>query len=264
MTMRLPLFQVDAFADRPFTGNPAAVMPLPVWLPDATLQAIAEENHLSETAFLVREEGGWRIRWFTTVTEVDLCGHATLAAAFVVMTELEPGLASVGFQSRSGLLGVARDGDRFVLDFPARPGRPAPEHMAAVQGVLGLRPRELRLARDLLIVLDDEAAVRTWTPDFQGLETLPGMGKLLTAPGREVDCVSRCFFPGDGVPEDPVTGSAHCTIVPYWAERLGRRELSAFQASARGGHLACAWVGDRVTLGGQAVKVLEGTFLLPD
>jgi PhzF family phenazine biosynthesis protein len=261
--MRLPIHQIDAFAERPFTGNPAAVMPLEAWLPDDLMQAIAAENNLSETAFLVKETDGWRIRWFTTVTEVDLCGHATLAAARVVMGDLEPGLTDVSFQSRSGKLGVHRDGDQFVLDFPARPGRPAPEWLEPVASALGQRPLEVRLARDLLIVLEQEASVRTFQPDFEALRALPGMGKLITAPGSEVDCVSRCFFPGDGVPEDPVTGSAHCTIVPYWAERLGRPEIRAYQASARGGHLDCRVVGDRVHLAGRAFKVLEGHFLLP-
>lgn len=261
--MRLPIHQIDAFAERPFTGNPAAVMPLEDWLPDDLMQAIAAENNLSETAFLVKEAGGWRIRWFTTVTEVDLCGHATLAAARVVMGDLEPGTSEVTFQSRSGRLGVFRRGDRFVLDFPARPGRPVPELVDPVARALGQRPLEVLLARDLLIVLPDEPAVRTYQPDFEALRALPGMGKLITAPGSETDCVSRCFFPGDGVPEDPVTGSAHCTIVPYWAERLGRSEIHAYQASARGGALACQVVGDRIHLAGRAFKVLEGHFLLP-
>jgi len=260
--MRLPIHQIDAFADRPFTGNPAAVMPLEAWLPDATMQAIAAENNLSETAFLVKEPEGWHIRWFTTVTEVDLCGHATLASAFLVMTELEPGAQRITFRSQSGDLGVSREGDQYVLDFPSRPGRPAPELVETVSRVLGRRPLEVVLARDLVAVLEDEAAVRAFKPDFDALGTLPGMGTLVTAPGESVDFVSRCFFPGDGVPEDPVTGSAHCTLIPVWARRLGRHRLRAFQASARGGHLACELCGDRVRLGGRAVKVLEGHFLL--
>lgn len=262
--MRLPIYQIDAFADRPFAGNPAAVMPLEAWLPDAILQAIAEENHLSETAFLVKESEGWRIRWFTTTTEVDLCGHATLASAFVLFTELEPGCEEVFFHSRSGILGVQREGEALVLDFPARPGRPAPELVAGLAEALGIVPTEVRLARDLMAVLPDEAAVRNLRPDLDALAALPGMGTLVTAPGREVDFVSRCFFPGDGVPEDPVTGSAHCTLVPYWAERLGKTRLRAFQASARGGFLDCERVGDRVRLGGRAVKVIEGTFILEE
>ncbi len=261
--MRLPIFQVDAFAEGPFTGNPAAVMPLEAWLPEDQMQAIAEENNLSETAFVVREPGGWHIRWFTTVTEVDLCGHATLAAASVILTELEPAATELTFQSRSGPLGVCREGRGFRLDFPARPGRPAPELQEVVAERLGFQPVEVRLSRDLLIILEEESQVRDHRPDFEALRSLPGMGKLISAPGTTVDCVSRCFFPGDGVPEDPVTGSAHCTIVPYWASRLGRSEIRAYQASPRGGHLACRWIGDRVHLVGSAFRVLEGHFLLP-
>lgn len=261
--MRLPFHQIDAFATRPFEGNPAAVLPLEAWLPDPLLQQIAEENNLSETVFLVKEAAGWRIRWFTTVTEMDLCGHATLASAWLILNELEPGADRVTFASRSGPLAVDREGEDLVLDFPARPGRVAPELLNQVSEVLGVRPRELRLARDLMAVLEDEAAVRAVVPDYEAMAALPGMGTLVTAPGRSHDFVSRCFFPGDGVPEDPVTGSAHCTLIPYWAERLGKSRLRAFQASTRGGELACELVGERVRIGGRAVKVIEGTFLLP-
>jgi PhzF family phenazine biosynthesis protein len=262
--MRLPLHQIDAFASRPFEGNPAAVMPLEAWLPDALMQSIAAENNLSETTFLVKEPQGWRIRWFTTVSEVDLCGHATLAGAWLILHELEPGSQRVDFQSRSGPLAVVREGEDLVLDFPARPGQPAPELVEAVTRAIGARPTEVRLARDLMAVLENEAAVRAVRPDFDAMAALPGMGTLVTAPGLHHDFVSRCFFPGDGVPEDPVTGSAHCTLIPYWAERLGKTTLRAFQTSPRGGELACELKGDRVAIGGRAVKVLEGHFLLPD
>ncbi len=261
--MRLPIHQIDAFADRPFTGNPAAVMPLEAWLPDELMQAIAAENNLSETAFLVKEAAGWRVRWFTTVSEVDLCGHATLASAWLILNELEPGRDQVKFQSLSGELTVDRNGAGLVLDFPARPGMPRPDLIEAVAAALGTRPLEVRLARDLMAILEREADVRRLTPDFEAMAGLPGMGVLASAPGSTQDFVSRCFFPGDGVPEDPVTGSAHCTLVPYWAERLGKAELSAFQASSRGGHLESELRGNRVRLGGRAVKVLEGHFLLP-
>lgn len=259
--MRLPIHQIDAFADRPFTGNPAAVMPLEAWLPDSTLQAIAAENNLAETAFLVKEPRGWHLRWFTPEEEVDLCGHATLASAFLLLTELEPG-NHVDFQSRSGPLAVDLEGDLLVLDFPSRPGTPAPELIDGIAAVLGARPLEVRKARDWMAVFEDEATLRALRPDFGALKALEAFGVLATAPGLATDFVSRCFFPGAGVPEDPVTGSAHCTLIPYWAERLGRTELTAFQASARGGHLACALAGDRVRIGGRAVKVLEGHFLL--
>lgn len=260
--MRLPLHQIDAFANRPFEGNPAAVMPLEAWLPEAVMQRIAEENNLSETAFLVKEASGWRIRWFTTVSEVDLCGHATLASAWLILNELEPRGTRVTFQSRSGLLSVERVGEDLVLDFPARPGRPAPELVEPVAKAIGVRPLEVRLARDVMAVLEDEAAVRAVIPDYAAMTGLPGFGTLITAPGRTHDFVSRCFFPADGVPEDPVTGSAHCTLIPYWSERLGKTKLRAFQASRRGGELACEAAGDRVRIGGRAVKVIEGHFLL--
>jgi len=255
---RLPFFQIDAFAERAFTGNPAAVMPLQSWLPDEVLQAIAIENNLSETAFIVKEPRGWRIRWFTTLAEIDLCGHATMASAWVIFHELEPGSRQLVFQSQSGPLTVDLVGEELVLDFPSRPGRPAPELMGPMEQALGIRPREVRLARDAMAVLENEASLRALQPDYAALKALPALGILVTAPGRDHDCVSRCFFPGDGMPEDPVTGSAHCTLVPYWCERLGKTRLKAFQASPRGGELNCELVGNRVRLGGKAVKVIEG------
>jgi predicted PhzF superfamily epimerase YddE/YHI9 len=260
--MRLPIHQIDAFAERPFTGNPAAVMPLETWLPDELMQAIAAENNLAETAFLVKEPEGWRIRWFTPEEEVDLCGHATLASACLLLTELEPG-AHVTFHSRSGPLGVDREGDRFILDFPARLGAPAPDFVEPLTRILGVRPLEVLRARDLMAVFPDEGTLRGLRPDFAAMKALNVFGVLATAPGSATDFTSRCFFPSAGVPEDPVTGSAHCTLIPYWAARLGKVRLSAFQASARGGHLACELVGDRVRIGGHAFKVLEGHFLLP-
>jgi len=255
---RLPFFQIDAFAERAFMGNPAAVLPLQDWLPDAVLQAIAVENNLAETAFLVKEPGGWRIRWFTTLAEIDLCGHATLASAWVFFHELEPGTRHVTFQSRSGPLTVIQEAEELVLDFPARPGRSAPEWMEPLERALGVRPVEVLLSRDLLVILPDEESVRALKPDLEALRAMPALGFIVSAPGRTHDCVSRCFFPGDAMPEDPVTGSAHCTIIPYWAQRLGKTRLQAHQASARGGDLTCELVGDRVRMGGRAVKVIEG------
>lgn len=255
---RHPFFQIDAFADRAFAGNPAAVVCLDAWLPDGVLQAIAVENNLSETAFLVREPAGWRIRWFTTLAEIDLCGHATLASAWAVFHELEPGSDRIVFQSLSGPLTVARAGEDLMLDLPSRPGRPAPELQVRLEQGLGVRATGVYRARDAMVVLEDEAAVRALRPDLAALEGLPTLGVIVTAPGHSHDFVSRCFFPGDAVPEDPVTGSAHCTLVPYWADRLQRPCLRAFQASARGGELVCELAGDRVRLGGRAVKVIEG------
>lgn len=256
--MRLPLYHVDAFTSRVFGGNPAGVVPLPSWLDDKMLQAIAAENNLSETAFFVGKDGRYAIRWLTPQTEVDLCGHATLASAFVILTKLEPGLASVEFASKSGTLKVTRDGDRLALDFPARPARPV-DLTGALQAALGARPKEVWAARDLMAVYDTEDEIRELKPDLPLLSAFDSFAVLVTAPGREADFVSRFFAPRQGVPEDPVTGSAHCTLVPYWAKRLGKRRLRALQVSARGGELFCEDQGDRVSIGGHAVVYLEGT-----
>jgi predicted PhzF superfamily epimerase YddE/YHI9 len=257
--MRLPIFQVDAFTDRLFRGNPAAVCPLERWLPDATLQAIAAENNLAETAFFVRDGGDYALRWFTPTVEVDLCGHATLAAAFVIFRSLEPAAAAVRFRtSKAGSLVVRRDGERLVLDFPARPAAPtaAPPGLVAA---LGAAPSELLCARDHLAVFDRATDVAALAPDFGALAKVDCWAVIVTAPGTDgVDFVSRFFAPAQGVPEDPVTGSAHCTLVPYWAQRLGKNRLEARQISPRGGALSCTHAGDRVSLAGYAVLYLEG------
>lgn len=258
---RLPLYQVDAFTDRPFAGNPAAVMPLQAWLPDGILQAIAQENNLSETAFFVPEGSGFRIRWFTPGGEIDLCGHATLASAFVLLTELQPERDRVDFTSKSGSLAVRREGTWFVLDFPVRAPRPV-ACPAGLAEALGAEVQEAWLARDLFALLEDEATVRDLRPDLTALARLEPAIVVVTARGRDCDFVSRCFAPRLGVPEDPVTGSTHCVLVPYWAERLGKASLHARQLSQRGGELRCALKGDRVELTGQAVKVIEGTVFI--
>jgi predicted PhzF superfamily epimerase YddE/YHI9 len=261
--MRIRLYQVDAFSRRVFAGNPAAVCPLESWLPDATLQAIAAENNLSETAYFVGSRGDYEIRWFTPASEVDLCGHATLASAHVILRHLAPELAEVRFASRSGPLRVLRDGDRLCLDFPARP----PERCGnaeAVGGALGSAPRELWAARDYMAVFETEDEVVRLRPDFARVAVLDRFAVIVTAPGRGVDFVSRFFAPAQGIPEDPVTGSAHCTLVPYWARRLGRSRLSARQVSARGGELACELRDDRVLIAGHVADYLEGTIELPD
>jgi len=260
--MRLLIHQIDAFAERPFEGNPAAVLPLDDWLPDALMQSIATENQLSETAFFVPEGDGYRIRWFTPANEVDLCGHATLASAWLLLNELRPNSQSVNFQSVSGPLSVSKDGEWLVLDFPRRPGTPSPEHVPALTKALGVEPVEALLSRDLVAVLNTEEQVRALAPDFGALADLPGFGVLATAKGNEHDFVSRCFFPKDGIPEDPVTGSAHSTLIPYWSKRLNKKHLSAFQASLRGGRLRCQDCDNRVLIGGKAVKIMEGTMFV--
>jgi len=256
--MKLPLYQVDAFSSEVFRGNPAAVVPLDDWIDDRTMQSIAAENNLAETAFFVREPAGFRIRWFTPEAEVDLCGHATLASAHVLFTKVEPGREAVEFASRSGPLHVTRAGDRLVLDFPVWTPVPcAPP--AGLAEALGATPRETYFATDLLAVLDDEAEVRGLTPDLRAVKGVDARGIIVTAPGSDVDFVSRFFAPGVGVDEDPVTGSAHCALTPYWAKRLGRTSLRARQVSKRGGELWCELAGDRVKIAGQASLYLEGS-----
>jgi len=265
--MRIPLYQIAAFADGPFTGNPAAVCPLDSWLPDDVMQAVAAENNLSETAFFVPEGEGYRLRWFTPTTEVDLCGHATLASGYVVFRWLRPQLSKVSFQTeKAGALRVGRDGELLALDFPARPPEPcaAPEALAAA---LGKPPSAVLAARDYLAVYASADDVAALTPDFNALAALDRFAVIATAPGTgEVDFVSRFFAPARGVDEDPVTGSAHCTLIPYWAERLGKDRLEARQLSRRGGRLDCAISrhpgGDRVTIAGRAVPYLEGTITI--
>lgn len=257
--MKLPLYQIDAFADRPFSGNPAAVCPLEHWLPDEMLQAIAAENNLSETAFFVPEGKGWRLRWFTPATEVDLCGHATLASAFVIFRFLAPDQDRVAFHTqKAGDLTVSRNGPLLTLDFPSRPPTPCavPPMLGAA---LGDELATVLAARDYLAVYDELEQVASLAPDFAALATLD-RAVIVTAPGRgDVDFVSRFFAPSLGVDEDPVTGSAHCTLIPYWAGKLGKTRLDARQLSRRGGRLVCELRGDRVAIGGGAVLYLTGT-----
>lgn len=256
--VKIPLWQVDAFAtERPFSGNPAAVCPLERWLPDPVLQGIALENALSETAYVVRDGDAWAIRWFTPGAEVDLCGHATLAAGWVVFQHLAPGLERVTFASKSGPLRVERGDAQLTLDFPARPPQRV-DPPAGLAPALGATPLETWAARDLVAVLPDEAAVRALAPDFRAIAALDWFAVGVTARGDEADFVSRFFAPANGVPEDPVTGSLHCTLMPFWAGRLGRTTLRAHQLSPRGGELRCELQGDRVRLGGRVTPFLEG------
>jgi PhzF family phenazine biosynthesis protein len=259
--MELRLVQVDAFADRPFTGNPAAVMPLDHWLPDETLQAIALENNLSETAFTIPDatgEADYELRWFTPATEVVLCGHATLASGHVLIdTARETG--RIRFRTRkAGMLEVARDGDRYAMSLPN--WKPEPKLLLRILAALGIEASETlwHPQRYGLIVVDNEEIVRAVEPDIAALAAEGDVLTIVTAPGRDTDFISRVFAAGAGIPEDPVTGSAHAVAAPYWAERLGKDDLTAYQASQRGGHLTCRIAGDRVIVGGQCVTVIEG------
>lgn len=255
--MTIRLFQVDAFTDRVFAGNPAAVCPLDTWLSDARMQAIAAENNLSETAFFVRQEGGFGLRWFTPTCEVDLCGHATLASAYVILNHLEPDRGSVVFETRSGRLAVTRDGARLAMDFPAKPPRPG-EVPPGLLDAVGGSPEAVLIADNYLLVYASAADVLALHPQMAGLMDLGPRGVIATAPGENCDFVSRFFVPSHGIPEDPVTGSTHCTLVPFWADRLGKVDLHARQVSQRGGDLFCRAEGDRVRIAGHAVLYLEG------
>jgi predicted PhzF superfamily epimerase YddE/YHI9 len=257
--MRLPIYQIDAFTDRLFGGNPAAVCPLQTWLPDATMQSIAAENNLAETAFFVPDAADFALRWFTPTVEVDLCGHATLAAAHVVFEYLQPQRESVRFQTlKAGTLSVSRRDGVLVMDFPVRPPAPCPPP-AGLLAALGGTPREVWKARDHLVVYDSAAEIAALTPDLGALAAVDCWAAIVTAPGDDdTDFVSRFFAPAQGVPEDPVTGSAHTTLVPYWAKRLGKTALTARQLSRRGGLLHCALRGERVDIAGKAVTYLTG------
>ena len=257
--MCLPMYQVDAFTDKLFGGNPAAVCPLQAWLPDATMQAIAAENNLAETAFFIPDGGDYALRWFTPTVEVDLCGHATLASGHVVFRFLEPQRQSVNFHTlKAGTLAVSRRADMLVMDFPSRPPEPC-EPPAGLLAALGGTPRAVFRARDHLVVFDSAAEIVALKPDLAALANVDCWAAIVTAPGEDgVDFVSRFFAPAQGVPEDPVTGSAHCTLVPYWAKRLGKTAFEARQLSRRGGALRCALNGERVDIGGKAVVYLEG------
>lgn len=256
--MRAPIFQIDAFTTRRFAGNPAAVILMESFPEDSVMQAIADENNLAETAFLVRE-ANYRLRWFTPVTEVPLCGHATLASAAVVMERLEPGRTRTVFHSASGPLTVTRTGATYVMDFPARPSDPvaAPPDLAAALGVV---PVEVFAnGFNYLARLDSARTVSALRPDMALISKLDRSGLIVTAPGDDdYDFVSRYFAPAKGIPEDPVTGGAHCMLTPYWAELLRKSEFRAYQASRRGGEIVCRLVGDRVEMEGACVFYLEG------
>jgi PhzF family phenazine biosynthesis protein len=257
--MTLPLFQIDAFTDRLFSGNPAAVVPLDSWLSDEVMLNIAAENNLAETAFYIPTEDGFHIRWFTPTVEVDLCGHATLAAAYVIFTVFNHPADTIRFDSRSGELLVESKDGWFTLDFPIDPYHVAVAPPALAESLHAAVILEVHKGKtDYLVVLDTEEEVRNLEYDIIVLSTIPARGIIVTAPGDEVDFVSRFFAPQSGIDEDPVTGSAHTTLIPYWAEKLSKTTLTAKQLSQRGGYLKCELQGDRVKIGGQARLYLKG------
>ena len=267
--MQLNFHQVDAFTNQPFAGNPAMVYRLDSWLSPALMQQIAAEHNLAETAFLVKEGTGWHIRWFTPTAEVPLCGHATLASALVLFEVYDEPGEVLDFTCLSGALRVTREAGRLVLDFPLRAVEPW-DSQGAVQRALGVSVEEVLALygqqgiQELLAILPSEAAVHDFQPNLAALAELPGLGVLISAPGQHHDFVSRYFAPSIGIDEDPVTGSTHCMLVPYWAAKLGKSELRAFQCSARGGELLCRLEGERVKIAGPAVLVASGQLHLPE
>jgi PhzF family phenazine biosynthesis protein len=260
----IPLYVFDSFTDQLFSGNPAAVCPLESWLDEDTMLAIAAENNLSETAFFVAENGGYRLRWFTPAIEVDLCGHATLATAHYLLNETENVSERVRFETRSGTLVVTKTGQLLTMDFPARSLEPVARE-EEVGAALGAVPEAIfKSANNYLAVFDSEQRVRDLGPDIPAVKALGVHGVIVTAPGERVDFVSRYFAPGAGIAEDPVTGSAHCSLTPYWVERLDKNPLDAEQVSKRGGQLKCELKGDRVFISGRAVMYARGAIRLPD
>lgn len=255
--MKLTLYQVDAFTKQRFSGNPAAVCPLDAWLPDDTMQAIAQENNLSETAFIVRDQEGYHLRWFTPAVEVDLCGHATLATAHVVKQHLGNESHLLRFFTRSGELQVRMAGARYVMNFPALTVKELNPPDVIIE-LLGKVPVYTGKGMDYVIRLETEADVANFQPNMRLIAQLDARGLIITAPGKTVDFVSRFFGPQSGVPEDPVTGSAHCILTPYWAKELGKTSMQAKQLSARGGEVGCELIGDRVELTGDAVTYMVG------
>jgi len=256
---------IDAFTDKLFSGNPAGVCLLDKWRPDDVLQSVAAENNLSETAFLVKQDGYYELRWFTPILEVDLCGHATLASAFSLFHHEEKAAGEIRFKTMRGMLAVTREDDLFYLNFPSRPVEPCSMYPIFADA-LGIAPTAAYLADDFLLLLDSEEELRSMKPDFVTLKqikpiaglTSDNFGVIVTAKGNDCDFVSRFFAPNVGVDEDPVTGRAHCSLIPFWSKRLDKMEMIAQQLSKRGGTLLCRDLGERVKIGGKAVKYLSG------
>jgi len=257
--MTIPIYQADAFTDQLFGGNPAAICPLTEWLPAETMQKIAAENNIAETAYFVKQDDGYGLRWFTPELEIDLCGHATLATAHILFTELAYSGASIKFYTqKAGTLVVTKNGDKYTLDFPSRPPQAvvAPAELLAALG--GKTPVEVLKSRDYFLVYETEQDIRDIKPNFNLLATVNTIGVIVTAVGDKADFVSRFFAPAAGINEDPVTGSAHCNLIPYWAEKLGKDKLHAYQISSRKGELWCENKGERVLMAGKAVTYLKG------
>ncbi len=251
-------YVVDAFADIPFHGNPAGVCLLDEWVEDAVMQQIAFENNLAETAFLLKNNGDYDLRWFTPKVEIDLCGHATLGSAFTLMNYVDPSLKHVDFHTKSGLLSVTRTGDTYMMDFPSRKAIPCTEP-TVLEEALGVNVKATFQSRDLLVLLENESEVANLHPDLSLLaEVKNSFAIIVTAKSSSCDFVSRFFAPNAGINEDPVTGSSHCTLIPFWSERLHKKDMIAHQLSARGGTLICRDCGDRVSIGGKAVCYLIG------
>jgi PhzF family phenazine biosynthesis protein len=255
--MKIPIFIVDAFSSRIFSGNPAAVCPLDYWLDDGQLQSIASENNLSETAFIVNRGGYYQLRWFTPQREVDICGHATLAGAFVLMNHIDTSSQEITFGSRSGELIVKKDGDLYAMNFPSHPPCPCKTPADLVKA-LESQPQEVLASNYYLVVYKSEDEVRELNPYMKLIKELDRLGVIVTAPGKNIDFVSRFFAPAVGIPEDPVTGSAHCTLIPYWSKRLNKKIMQARQVSNRGGEIFCEDLGKRVIIAGRAVLYSEG------
>ncbi|HVS94742.1 MAG TPA: PhzF family phenazine biosynthesis protein [Mucilaginibacter sp.] len=257
--MTIPIYQADAFTNRLFGGNPAAICPLTEWLPDDTMQKIAAENNLAETAFFVADDSGFKLRWFTPEFEIDLCGHATLASAHILFSELGYKGDTIHFETvKAGVLTVTKNGDKYTMDFPSRPPIGIEMPNGLVEALGGKTPIAALRSRDYFLVYNSEDDILDITPDFSALSKFDTVGFIITAPGKKADFVSRFFAPGAGIPEDPVTGSAHCNLIPYWAAKLGKDKLHAYQLSARRGELWCELKGERVLMSGNAVTYLKG------
>ncbi len=255
--MKIPIYQIDAFTSELFRGNPAAVCPLDNWIDDKIMQSIAAENNLSETAFFIKEHGSYRIRWFTPTTEVDLCGHATLASAFVIFNEFDKDVQEIKFYSNSGELIVTKDLDLITLDFPSLPPRKS-DNPAKVVSAFNIEPIYVLQADDYLLVYESQEQIENIQTDLNLLKEIDLRGVIVTSPGNDCDFVSRFFAPKYGIDEDPVTGSAHCTLTPYWSEKLGKNKLHAKQLSKRGGELFCEVKNDRVNISGHASLYMIG------